>query len=366
MRGRRPTLGAVGTRYLIGEFLGLFVPILLSFVLLFLIIDFFERLHTLLENDATLSAAVRYFAFKIPLMVTLVLPAAGLVGTLLSIGMLSRRNEIIALRASGVSLLQMALPLLAAAAAISVAALLWNETVVPYCAQRFEEVNVVEIRKREKRGILSEREIWYHGVNGFYHIDLLDPRRQTLFGLTIYKSDPDFQLDDVTEIDSAQWTGTGWRLSGAVERRVSPTGDISTHTLPPDAVVMSETINDFLDVHRDPEELSYLDLRRRVAELTRKGIDASPYRVDLNMKLAVPFTTFVLAAVAIPLAGRVRRHPSIAAVVGIGFVIGFAYWVLLGLTNSLGLSGALPPAVSAWAANIVFLLIGVALFLSQE
>jgi lipopolysaccharide export system permease protein len=80
----------------------------------------------------------------------------------------------------------------------------------------------------------------------------------------------------------------------------------------------------------------------------------------------VPFTTFVLAAVAIPLAGRVRRHPSIAAVVGIGFVIGFAYWVLLGLTNSLGLSGALPPAVSAWAANIVFLLIGVALFLSQE
>jgi lipopolysaccharide export system permease protein len=360
---RRPILGSIGNRYLIREFIGLFLPILVGFVLLFLIIDFFERLHLILENDAGVGAAVRYFGFKIPLMVTLVLPPAGLVATLLSLGMLSRRNEIIALRASGVSLPQMALPLLAVAAFISVAALLWNETIVPYCARRFQEVNVVEIRKREKRGILSEREIWYHGANGFYHIDMLDPRRQTLFGLTIYRSDPDFQLSSVVEVDSAQWTGSGWRISGATERRVSASGDVTTRALGPDDLVISETINDFLDVHREPEELSYLALRWRIAELTRKGIDASKYRVDLNMKLAVPFTTFVLAAVAIPLAGRVRRHPSLAAVLGIGFLIGFGYWVLLGLTNSLGLSGALPPVLSAWAANVVFLL---ALFLSQE
>jgi len=363
---RRLTLGSVGNRYLIREFLALFVPILTGFVLLFLIIDFFERLRSLLENNASTMSAIRYFGFKIPLMVTLVVPPAGIVAMLLSLGLLGRRNEIIALRASGVSLLQMALPLLAMGALISVAALVWNETVVPYCAQRFQYVNVVEIRKRQERGILSEREIWYHGASGFYHIDMLDSRRQALVGLTIYRSDPDFALHSVVEIESAQWTGNGWRLQGAVERAVSADGEVSTRHLPADAQVMTETIADFLDVHRDAEELSYLALRRRIAELHRKGIDASTFLVDLNMKLALPFMTLVLIAVAIPLAGRVRRNPSIAAIAGLGCVLGFGYWVLLGLTNSLGLSGALPPVLSAWAANIVFSLIGIALFLSHE
>jgi lipopolysaccharide export system permease protein len=61
-----------------------------------------------------------------------------------------------------------------------------------------------------------------------------------------------------------------------------------------------------------------------------------------------------------------RRHPSIAAIVGIGTGIGFGYWVVLGLSTSLGQTGALPPLVAAWAANGVYLLLGAALFLSSD
>jgi lipopolysaccharide export system permease protein len=362
----RTGLGRTGNRYLIAEFLGLFGPILAGFVFLFIIIDFFERLNFLLEHRASVLSTIRYFGFKIPLMITLVLPPAALTAILLSLGMLNRHNEIIALRASGVSLLQMGVPLLMTAGVLSLLTLLWNETVVPYSAQRFQHVSVVEIRKRQQRGILSEREIWYHGANGFYHIDMLDSRRQALVGLTIYRTDSDFDLDTVIEVESAQWTGSGWRITGAVERAVTPSGDVSSRTLDGDELVIGESLNDFLDVHREAEELSYLALRQRLAELRRKGIDPSSFLVDLNLKLSLPFTTLVLTIVGIPLAGRVRRHPSLAATVGIGCAFGFGYWVLLGLTKSLGLSGALPPVLSAWAANLVFLLIGMALFLSPE
>ena len=74
----------------------------------------------------------------------------------------------------------------------------------------------------------------------------------------------------------------------------------------------------------------------------------------------------MLALVAIPIGGRLRRHPSIAAIIGLGTAVGFAYWVLLGLATSLGQSGALPPLVAAWAANAIFLLLGVVLFLSAS
>jgi hypothetical protein len=57
------------------------------------------------------------------------------------------------------------------ATAISIACLLWNETVVPYCSRKSEYVNNIEIRKRAVRGILSDRAIWYHGADGFYNID---------------------------------------------------------------------------------------------------------------------------------------------------------------------------------------------------
>lgn len=353
-------------RYLIGEFFALFVPIMAAFVILYLIVNFFDRLDILLRTHATPVAAFRYFLFKVPLILTQMMPPAVITAMLLSLGLLSRRNEIIALRASGISLGQMALPLVGLAAVISLATLAWNETVVPYCTREFQYVNNVEIRKRPQRGILSDREIWYHGANGFYNIDHIDARRQTLFGLTIYRTDSRFDVRAIIHAASARWTHNRWVATGAVLRTIDAQGNIATRALAPDELEMQETLSDFLEVQRDPDELSYLALRARIRDLTRKGIDASNYLVDLYMKLALPFATLVLACVALPLAGRVQRHPSVGAIVGAGLLVGFSYWVVLGLTNSLGQSGVLPAAVAAWTSNVIFLLLAAALFLSAE
>src|SRR6185369_12429008 len=109
---------SVLNRYLARQFLGFFVPILVSFVFLYVVIDLFDRLDILLRHDATVGEATRYFAFKIPLMITHVTPPAAITAVLLALGMLGRRNEITALRAGGVSLGQMAVPILVLAAGI--------------------------------------------------------------------------------------------------------------------------------------------------------------------------------------------------------------------------------------------------------
>lgn len=357
---------SVTSRYLIRECISVFIPVVLAFLVLYLIVDFFDRLNLLLQNHADPLSAFRYFLFKVPLIITQITPPAVLAAMLLSLGMLSRRNEIIALRASGVSLAQMALPLLAVAGLLSLGTLLWNETLVPYCTRAYQYVNNIEIRKRPQRGILSEHEIWYHGADGFYNIEQIDPRRGVLLGLTIYQTGPDFELRSIIEVASARWTGSSWATTGSVEHTLASDGQVSTRQIPPDQVVIHEPLGDFLEIHREPDELSYLELRQRMRDLSRKGIDASSYLVDLNMKLAVPFTALVLTCVAIPLAGRVQRHPSLAGIVGTGLALGFGYWVVLALSNALGQSGVLPPVVSAWAANGIFLLLGGGLFLSVE
>ncbi len=359
-------LSGVVNRYLAREFLGLFALVLSGFVGLYLIIDFFGRLDILLRFDATPALAARYFLFKIPLMITQVTPPAVLTAALLSLGSVARRNEIIAFRALGISLGQMAVPLLMLAALITAGSLLWDEMIVPYCSRQFQYVNIVEIRKRPLRGLLSDREIWYHGRKGFYNIDYIDGTRDTLHGLTIYEVNSSFKLVKILEVPSAHWDGNKWHTSAAIERAFSASGQIITDKVPPNQVDIPEPIDDFLDVRRQPEEMSFTMLRERVAELTRRGIDTSSYAVDLQLKLAVPCASFVLMVLGIPLAGRVRRHPSIAGVIGVGLAAGFAYWVVLALAGSLGNSGVLPAPVAAWAANGIFLLVGLVLFLGNE
>jgi lipopolysaccharide export system permease protein len=359
-----PPLSVVN-RYVAGQFLAFFVPILAGFVLLYVLIDLFDRMDILLRYQASAGAAVRYFVFKIPLMITHITPPAVITAVLLAFGMLGRRNEIIALRAGGVSLVQTAIPVMVLAGALSVAALFWNETVVPYSSRKFEYVNNVEIRKRAIRGVLSDRAIWYHGADGFYNIDYVDRTQQAVYDLTIYRLDDQFRLRSVVNVPRAQWVDGRWEAADAVEHDLDGENFRST-PVSAEGLTISESLDDFLEVQREPEELSFIELRDRIQSLTRKGIDASHYLVDLYLKLALPFASTVLALVAIPISGRLRRHPSMAATIGLGTAVGFCYWVLLGLSTSLGQSGAIPPLVAAWTANILYTLLGVILFLWSE
>src|SRR5512139_2178114 len=227
----RFALFSVTSRYLIHECLTVLLPVIFTFLVLYLIVDFFYRLDLLLKNHATPVSAIRYFVFKIPLIVTQIMPPAVLAAMLLSLGMLSRRNEIIALRASGVSLAQTAFPLLVVAGLVSAGTLAWNETVVPYCTRAYQYVNNVEIRKRPQRGVLNQHGIWYHGADGFYNIDQVDARRSALYGLTMYRIDPDFNLRSIVEVAAAHWTGSGWATTGATERSVTGDGQITTRQL---------------------------------------------------------------------------------------------------------------------------------------
>jgi lipopolysaccharide export system permease protein len=354
------------SRYIVLEVVSIFIPTLLAFILLYLVVDFFDRLDILLEHDATLLASAKYFLFKVPLMVTQVLPPAVLLATLLGLGLLGRRNEIIALRAAGVSLFQMASPLLLAVAGLSVFAFAWDEVVVPYASQQFQYVNNVEIRKRNLRGIFSEREIWYRGAQGIYNIDHIDHRRGILFGVTVYHIGADFEVDSIVEIPTAIWSHDGWEIRDAVKHIEGPTGDLETLPLPATDVLIEENLDDFKRVHRRPEELSYLALRSRVQRLASQGIDATEYLVDLQMKLAVPFASLVLACVGITLAGRVRRHVSVAAIVGVGLCLGAGYWVILAFAKSLGDTAIISAVPAAWAANMIYTTIGGALFLTRE
>ncbi|MDG2305161.1 MAG: LPS export ABC transporter permease LptG [Candidatus Binatia bacterium] len=353
-------------RYLLTEFGRALFMTLSAFILLYLCIDFFERIPRFLQHDPTTAQVVIYFLLKIPLIVAQIMPAAVLAATLLGLGGLARRAELMAMRACGISLWQIATPIVLACGVLSVAMLAFNEYVVPPSAARSDYIETVEIKNKTYRAHFRQRELWYQDRRGFTNIDRFDPKKSEIHGLTRYEFNDDFQLRRIVSATLARWNGSGWDSEGAYEVIVAPSGEVETKTLEPNGLGLKETPKDFTGVYRDAEHMSYAALAEQTRQLAAKGINTQDSQVELWLKIALPFASLVMSLIAIPLASRHSRQSSSAANVGIALVVGFSYWVVLALTTSLGKGELLPPVVAAWTANALFALIGAVFFLGSE
>lgn len=359
--GTPRTFGTL-SRYLVTELLRIVALCLGAFLVVYLLVDFFDRFDNFLKHEASPGAIARYFLFKIPLVVTQVLPVAVLASMLMSLGGLTRNNEITAMRACGVSPAQIVVPLASTCVLLSFVALLWNEAVVPQFMRRVREIETVEIKNKELRALFGNREIWTHAEDAFFHVYNYDPATRALTGIELFQIGKEFEFEGVVSIPRAVWTGSGWRYESAVEERFHPDGGIETTQLPPGTLGLEETPEDLSTARREAEELTFFALRDLIEGFRRKGLDPTEYLVDLHLKLAVPFVSTIMGILAIPIGIRgTSRSSSLAANIGTGLAIGFSYWVVLALAVSLGHSGLIPPMFAAWAANAIFA--GVGLFL---
>src|SRR5437867_13273928 len=116
---------------------------------LYVSVDFFDRIGTLLDSGATLSTIARYFIYNAPLSISRVIGFATLFSTLFCLSMAARTNEITAMRSSGISVQRIALPLLILSMFICLSTFFWNEALVPIFAHRAQAIYKVEIQKKQ-------------------------------------------------------------------------------------------------------------------------------------------------------------------------------------------------------------------------
>jgi lipopolysaccharide export system permease protein len=333
----------------------------------FLVVDFFLHVGELAQYDPELESVMGYFAFKVPRVVSQVYPAAMLFAVLIGVGTLTEQNEVLAMKICGIGARRVMVPLVLAATGLSLVLLAWNETVVPPASGRSRMILDVKIRKRLQTGVLNATSIWLQTEQGFLNIDYFDATTNVLHGITLHEMDEDFRVRRVVEVRRGTWSGSTWRFHRGVAT-VFPTES--------DAVV-SDVVPDYLRLDAGPEELrskrrrayefSYGDLRRQVRSLQRKGIDAREYIVDLQFKLASPFSGVMSVMLGVPLALRSRRADrGILRNVTTGLVISFAYWSVTALSVAAGHAGTLPPLLAAWGSNALVIAGAAAAYSTSE
>ena len=113
-------------RYVAAGFIRIFFISLVVVTVLYVTIDFFDRIGTLLDSGASISSILRYFFYKSPLLISRAIGFATLFSTLFCLGTLARTHEITAIRAGGITVQRIALPLLILSIVVCAFTFVWN------------------------------------------------------------------------------------------------------------------------------------------------------------------------------------------------------------------------------------------------
>lgn len=353
------------TRYFCKEFFTFFFISLIIFLVLYLVINFFGKVEKFHEANVPMNVAFSYFIYQIPFIVQQMIPLSVLISVMLMLGIMNKHNEILAMKNSGLSTLNLSYPLIAISIFIGIGSFFLAESIVPVTTSRANAIWNVHVEKKNPQGAYKLSHLWYRGKDSIYQIRVYDSRKNTAEGLSIFFLDKNFKLSKRIDAKKATWNEGIWYLNDGFIQEIEPDGSRKSIRFDYHTIQLPETPQSFERTMKAPEEMSFWELRNYTSKIREEGYDSTRCQVDLNIKLAFPFISLVLTLVGVPLALR-KKKGGIPFSITIAIGISFLYLLTFGLSRSLALSGALPPILGAWMANLLFLLFGVYLMLKEE
>jgi lipopolysaccharide export system permease protein len=350
--------------YLLQRFFFYFVVLMATFVFLFESFTFFELLDDIARHRVAFVVVVNYFRYLAPYLLYQLAPLAALVGVLVTLGVMSKNNEIVACKASGISLYRLAIPLLFGGLVLAAGMILMDNTYLPYANQRQDELRN-QIKGRPPQ-TYTRPERWIFGENSkIYNYDFFDPNQSLLGGLSVLELDPTtFQLRRRIFANRAQWSPSQntWILESGWVRDFSGDNitryDRFTATALPE---LTEPPSYFNRQVLQAFQMNLHDLRKYIDGLKQAGFDVSALTVQWQEKLAYPLIVPVSMLLAIPFAFLVGTRGAIGGV-ALGLGIGIVYWSLARLVEAMGGVGQLPPVLAGWSPDLIFFFLGLYFF----
>lgn len=344
--------------YITRMFFKYFGIVLGMVTVVYLSIDFFGRIDKLMALALPPSDVIAYFLFKIPLILSQILPAALLLGVLIVFGLMTRNNEVIALKSGGISVLNLVKPVIAVGLILSAILFVFSEAVVPVSNSRVREI--IDPDTDERKVVTSrERNIWIRGDRSITHIAYYNPSESAIYDVTVIYFDKAFAMQRRIDAERGEYTDDGWILYNGMVQRFDENDDhhvTDIHDRLP--IGLDFLPDDLLRVVKESEEMNFGALLSYIRKIEREGYDATRYRVDLHAKTAFPWVCLIMGLMGSGIALRGRTREGLAASFAYGIATAFLYWGCYSFCLSLGYGNVLPPPVAAWAANFLFAGIG--------
>lgn len=338
--------------YLLRRYLFCLFLSILSLILLSIVVDLIEKIDTFIDFQARPGLILRHYLYRTPYWIILTSPICILLATMFSLTSFARRNEIAAMKAAGISLYRLLLPIFAFALLFSCLAFLFVDYVVPEATYRYNSVRN-EIRSYS-RSDGSRRQVLLQDVQGQLifarSYDAGRKRAHDIFWEQLHGARSTERLTaERLEWHEGEWILLeGNRYSFAEEGRPQFSA-FDTLRLP----LLTLLPADFARQQKKPEEMGYNELKSYISRARANGEDITRHLVDLHLKISFPLTCFIIVVLGAPLAANVRRA-GLANSFGLGILICFSYYSFVKAGQALGWNQLLAPWLGAWIANLLF------------
>ena len=332
---------------------------LLAFIVIFLLVDIVDHLDHIMDSEMTSMEIIRYYYHTIPWYFSLGLPMSLLLATVFTLGILQKNNELSALKASGISIRRLSIPLLILGLLFSIFSFYFDNLYVTNHLQKRNELGIKYNLIRSKSSNIKKKDIFRQESNNeVLGIRRFQFRNQTAHNISILQFQ-DGSLVHRLDAPVMRWNSDEkhWVLPNYFIRNWI--GDTLTFNKSVQDTVLNLnfTPTDLTQSTVKPEEMNYWELKQFVNKLEQYGVRDPRWAVNMYFKPAFACTSFIMVLFGLSLAIR-RQQNSIAVGIGISLFVIFLYYASIKTGQSLGYKGVLTPILSVWLPNLIFFLTG--------
>ncbi|NQV41993.1 MAG: YjgP/YjgQ family permease [Candidatus Marinimicrobia bacterium] len=345
-------------RYLIRAFFSTMWTVLIGLVGIFTIADFVEKIDNFVDAGAGANLMLVYYGYSLPNFIDMALPMSMLLATVFSLGTLNKNYEIAAMRASGISMLRIARPLLLLGLIFTIFQFIFqNLVVMPFNHQQKEITRNILKPKKSPRKM---KEVVRQDVNGnIMVIKSYDVPDNSCTDVSILA----YQDSGITErwdYAKLQWVDSlqAWDKSEGLNRRFDAAGKLLFSEMSlSDELPITLTPADIVKEQIRPNEMNVFQLEQFIQKKKILGLNPHRWVVDLHFKLAFVMTGFIVIFLGISFALQGTRE-NLAVGVGKSVIALFIYYILLIGGQKIGYNSSMHPAFAVWFGNVVLFIIG--------
>ncbi len=342
--------------------------IILGLLAMFSFFDLIQELNTLGRGNYGINQILIFVLLSIPGHIYEVVPVAVLVGMMVSLGTLGRYSELVVMRVSGLSVLDIGLILVKVGLLFTAITFFVGELITPISEKMAQRMRIQATDSVIAQDFKSG--LWVKDGRSFVNVENVLPDA-TLLNVHIYEFDENFRLRSINNAKKGSFEDGRWRLSEVTQTKFNYAKKIEENSVQTQffdkaywkSLIRPELLNVLLVA---PEKMSAWNLYSFINHLEINKQKTTRYEIALWSKMIYPLACIVMVIFALPFGFLQQRSSGTSTKIFIGVLLGVVYQIMNRVFIHLGVLNDWPPLLSATTPTILFLIVGLSLIFAVE
>ena len=348
-------------RYVLKSILAVFCLCLFTFIFLYIIIDIFSYLEDILKQKVPFEQIVEYYLCYFPIIFVQVTPFSCLMATLYTFANLNRHNEIIAMRASGLSILEICKNVIIFGFIISLCVFIVNDRLVPKATALNQKIKYQMDDNKSKKNDKAQKEtisnLSMYGIgNRLFFVNKFIKSTSTMEGVIILEHDEHQNIVRKIQAAKAIYQNGMWNFYQTMTWEFDSRGMVKGDPKFSDEEIIPipETPDEFLSQKQSSEQMNIAQINDYIWKLSKSGATrvVQNLKIDLYQRYTSPLISLIIILVGIPFSFVMRRRATGVSSLGISIALAFLYYVFNAISIALGKGGVLPPVIAVSLSHI--------------